>query len=132
MEAEVLNFLTKLATEPELYATWLRDPETAMKTHRLDDKSRKALCSGDALQVHRAISAQAAADEKAAAESMERAKQVAAILESDPRVALWLQNHYYQSLMAWLSGASTVAQPNAALPNASQQTTRPGAPAGYA
>lgn len=122
MEAEALNFLTRLATEPELYATWLRDPEAAMKSHDLDDKSRKALCSGDALQVHRAISAEAAADEKAAEESSDRAKQVTAILESDPRVALWLQNHYYQSLMVWLSGASAVAQP------AGSQS----APAGYA
>jgi hypothetical protein len=112
MEAEVLHFLTRLATEPQLYGEWLRDPEATTKKHGLDDRSRQALCSGDALQVHRVISAEAAADEKAAEESMERAKQVAAILNSDPRVALWLQNHYYQSLMAWLlGGASTVAQP---------------------
>ena len=126
MEAEVLNFLTRLATEPELYTTWLRDPEAVMKMHDLDDKSQKALCSGDPLQVHRAISAQAAADEKAAGESMERAKQVTSILESDPRVALWLQNHYYQSLMVWLSGASAVAQPPG-----TQQTGSQSAPAGY-
>ena len=122
MEAEVLNFLTRLATEPELYSAWLHDPQAAAKLHGLDKKSQKALCSGDALQVHRAISAAAAADEKAAAESMERAKQVSAILESDPRVALWLQNHYYQSLMTWLSGASTAAQP----------TGSQSAPAGHA
>lgn len=122
MEAEVLNFLTRLATEPELYSAWLRDPRAAMKKHGLDDRSQKALCSGDALQVHRAISTQAAADEKAAEESTERAKQVTAILEADPRVALWLQNHYYQSLMALLSGAGAVTQP------AGSQ----GAPAGHA
>ena len=110
MESEVLNFLTKLATEPALYTAWLRDPDTTMKEHGLDDKCRAALVSGDPLQIHRAISPTAAADEKAAEESMARAKEVASILEADPRVALWVQNHYYQTLMTWLAGSSGAAQ----------------------
>lgn len=124
MESEVLNFLTRLATEPDLYSAWLRDPEAAMKKEGLDEKSRQALCSGDAMQVHRAISAKMAADEKALEESMARARQVAAILEADPTVALWMQSHYYQALMAWLGSASGAS--------AGQAPQAGGAPAGYA
>jgi hypothetical protein len=125
MESEVLNFLTRLATEPELYGAWLRDPGAALKKGGLDEKSRQALTSGDAMQVHRAISAKMAADEKALEESMARAKQVAAILEGDPTVALWIQSHYYQTLMAWLGGASAAA-------SGAQPTQAGSTPTGYA
>jgi hypothetical protein len=36
---------------------------------------------------------------------------VAAIIESDPNVALWVQNHYYQTLLAWLASAGSSAPP---------------------
>jgi hypothetical protein len=111
MESEVLDFLTKLATDPVLYSAWLRDPDGTMRKHGLDEKVRQALASGDARQIHRTISAKAAADEKAAEESMARAREVAAIIESDPNVALWVQNHYYQTLLAWLAGAGSNAPP---------------------
>ena len=98
----MLNFLTRLAPEPELYSAWLRDPQAAMKLHGLDDKSQKALCSGVALQVHRAISAQAAADEKATEEWMRRTppSRLPPSSNRSPRVALWLGNCCCQSLMS--------------------------------
>ena len=84
MEAEVLNFLTRLATEPELYSAWLRDPQAAMKQHGLDDKSQKALAAATPCRCIGRSAPRRRPTRKAAEKSMERAKQVSAILESDP------------------------------------------------
>ena len=105
-ESEVLNFLTKLATEPEALSTLLRDPEAMMEQEGLDERARGALSSGDPLRVHRSISANAAADNELSEQSMAKARQVAEIVSSDPAVARWLQNYYCQSLMMWLASRS--------------------------
>lgn len=99
METEVLNFLTKLATEPETLSNFVRDPEEVMSKHGLDENARQALLSGDPLRVHSAISARAAADQKNAEQSMENARQVTKILSADPAVAQWLYSQYYLSMM---------------------------------
>jgi hypothetical protein len=110
MESEVLNFLTKLATEPETLGAFLRDPAAAMTAEGLDERAREALISGDPLRVHRSISASAATDEKAAEQSLTKAREVADILSADPAVAQWLQNHYWHSLMMWLAASGSAAQ----------------------
>ena len=94
MEAEVLNFLTRLATEPELYSAWLRDPQ-AMKLHGLDDKSKRRCAA--------ATPAGASGNQRRGGGRREGRRGIDGTCEAgfrhpelDPRVALWLQNHYYQ------------------------------------
>ena len=104
METEVLDFLTKVATEPETLSDFLRNPDDVMSKHGLDEKAREALLSGDPLRVHSAISASAAADQKNAEQSMENARQVTKILSADPAVAQWLYSQFYLSMMMGLQG----------------------------
>ena len=125
IEPKVLKFLTKLATEPETLSAFLRDPDVVMEKEGLDEKARRALTSGDPLRVHRSISASAAADEEAAEQSMAKAREVADILSSDPAVAQWLQNHYYQSLMMWLAASGGASQTPGSAPAPDQWYAMP-------
>jgi hypothetical protein len=109
-ESDVLDFLVKLAIEPETLTAYMRDPEAVIDKAGLDGKARKALISGDALSVHRAISATAAADEDALQRSIATAKEIERLLSSDPVAAQWVQNHYYQSLLAWLAAGGALGQ----------------------
>jgi len=116
MESEVLNFLTRLATEPETLSAFLRDPEVVMKEQALDEQARGALTSGDPLRVHRAINASSAADAESAEQSVAKARQVADILASDPAVAQWIQNHYWQQWLTWMGRVGGAAPSTALAP----------------
>jgi hypothetical protein len=109
-ESEVLDFLTRLAIEPETLTAYLRDPEAVIDKAGLDDKAKAALVSADPLRIHRSISAVAAADEDALQKSMATAKEIERLLTSDPVAARWVQNHYYQSLMMWLAAGGQWGQ----------------------
>jgi hypothetical protein len=103
--AQVLDALGRVATEPDRYAEFLRDPAAALQRLGLDEASRTALASGDAASVHAAISGPPETNE-ALETSRANAKAVTDILAADPAVAQWLQAFYLQSYEMWRTGAA--------------------------
>jgi len=109
MASEVLDFLTKLATEPETLSAFYRDSKAVMEKDGLDEKVQAALVSGDPLTIHRSIAGCAGPEEEALEASQARAKMVMDVLATDPAVAQWLQSYYYQSLLMLQAAASGYA-----------------------
>ena len=99
MSREILDFLTKLAVEPQTLSDYLQDPKVTMERENIEAKAQVALMSGDPLRVHVAIMGNAAAHEEALEKSRQNAETVMDILSSDPVVAQWFLNYYSQLLM---------------------------------
>lgn len=117
MSEDVLNFLTKLATEPQIFSEFLRDAPAVLQREGLDEQVQKALLSRDPTRVYVAIRGEVAAYEAAHEKSLNNAKTIVDILASDPSVAAWLYACYAQAIQ-WSAvgyGAASHATPSAGL-----------------
>ncbi len=99
MSREILDFLTKLAVEPQTLSDYLQDPKVIMERESIEAKAQVALMSGDPLRVHAALMGNAAAHEESLEKSRQNAETVMGVLSSDPVVAQWFMNYYSQLLM---------------------------------
>jgi hypothetical protein len=98
MSNDVLDFLTKLATEPQVFSDFLSDPAAVLKREGVDETAQKALLSRDPMRVYAAIRGEATAYEAAHDKSASNAKTILDILASDPTVAGWLYANYAQAI----------------------------------
>jgi hypothetical protein len=105
--SEILDFLAKLSTSPERLTAYLRDAKAAIEKEGLKAKVHETLTSGDAPRIHNAIAENASVTQETLLKSRANAKLVLDILSSDPTVAQWLQDHYYQAFLTWLAGAAS-------------------------
>lgn len=121
MSNDVLNFLAKLATEPQIFSDFLNDAAAVLKREGVDETAQKALLSRDPARVYAAIRGEASAYEAAYDKSANNAKTVLDILSTDPNVAGWLYGHYAQALQyaqaaQWSAAAGYAATSPAAAP----------------
>jgi len=98
MSNDVLNFLAKLATEPQIFSDFLSDAAAVLKREGVDETAQKALLSRDPTRVYAAIRGEATAYEAAYDKSANNAKTILDILASDPTVAGWLYACYAQAI----------------------------------
>jgi hypothetical protein len=110
MASQVLDFLTKLATDPELMTACMKNASGALEKAGLDKDIREALIGGDAYRIHAAITGKEIETDEATERSRANAKLVLDVLSSDPVVAQWLYGYYYQSMQTW-RGAAGAGQP---------------------
>ena len=98
MSNDVLNFLTRVATEPQMFSDFLSDAPAVLTREGVDETAQKALLSRDPTRVYAAIRGEATAFEAAFDKSANNAKTILGILASDPTVAGWLYAHYVQAI----------------------------------
>ena len=101
-ESEVLDFVVRLATEPEMFSAYQRDPAAVM------NKARPRR-QGEEGPGQRRPAARAPLNQRdrrrrrgSAPEIGGEGKGSRAHPDLRSPVAQWVQNHYYQSLMTWL------------------------------
>jgi hypothetical protein len=122
MSKDVLNFLTKLATEPQIFSDFLRDASAVLQREGIDEKVQGALLSRDPARVYAAIRGEAEAYEAAYEKSLKNAKTILDILATDPTVAGWLFYSYYAQVLQWSAAGYGAASP-ASAPAGMHQTS---------
>jgi hypothetical protein len=111
MSNDVLDFLTKLATEPEVLSEFLHNSSAVMHREGINEKVQRALLSGEPTRVHAAIRGEAEAYEAAYEKSLENARVILNILATDPTVAGWVYSWYAQAIQRFAAGCSSPAAP---------------------
>jgi hypothetical protein len=123
MSNEVLNFLTKLATEPQVFSDFLQDPSAVLQREGIDEKVQRALLSGDPTRVHAAVRGEASAYEAAYENSLNNVRVILNILATDPTAAAWMCAYYAQAIQWGLPGygAGSPVTATAGMPQTTSQ-----------